>query len=296
MIRLALKKYRKALLVSLGVYIVIALFTIYGILRGRNFIDFTPLIPIKHNIYEYLCIFLIIPVSAFLGALIGGYLIAPTYLLSHKIFYRKMIYGIQISPLTQKYKQIFLGYYPALLAFHINSIILLSFPDILNRILSPQMMSAEIDFTLRYAAGVFVLMIFTIGLSLMVFSPAWFLIDAGIIYSTQNHVRGTERPFEVRTVGGWFYDYLKGYSGFGVLLSYLQIIYFYYSNYIIIGGRVDIVEFIFIFGLPIYIMLTIIPSLILLDLIKKHRVNYVRNIAAKIGITDIVEIFFEEVK
>jgi hypothetical protein len=52
------------------------------------------------------------------------------------------------------------------------------------------------------------LLMFTIALSMLIFSPGWFLIDAGIVYSTEEQVRGTDRPVEGRTVGGVFNDYL----------------------------------------------------------------------------------------
>ena len=39
-----------------------------------------------------------------------------------------------------------------------------------------------------------------------------------------------------------------------------------------------------------------IPSLIILDMIKGHRIRFVRNFAEKMGITDFVKISFEKIK
>lgn len=206
-----------------------------------------------------------------------------------------MKYGIQETTHThtQTFRRIFQGYYPSLLAFNIGSMVLFSAPGLLGQILSPYMIT-EVPLTMQYVAGNLVLMMFTIGLSMLVFSPGWFLIDAGIVYSTREHVWGTGRPVEGRTVGGWFNDYIKGYSGFGVAFSYLQILFVYYNNLISGGHTIDIVDIIGWFGLPVYVILTVIPSLILLDLTKEHRILYIRRVAAKMGITNVVEIFFEE--
>jgi hypothetical protein len=286
------QRYRRALTVYLGVNVLIAGLCLYGIVASPDDVfDATPLIPLKNQFYEILLNFYIIPVTATTGALIGGYLLAPVYLLFHKTAYRKMRYGIQETPPPKTFKNAFLGYYPTLLAYNIGSILVISSPSILRRVLSPYMIS-EIPLTLQYISGNFILMMFTIGIGMLVFSPGWFLIDAGIVYSTRDHVEGTGRPVEGRTVGGWFNDYLKGYSGFGVAFSYLQIVFMFYNR---IGGpfRTNIANLVGWFGLPFYVMLTLIPGLILLDMIREHRVRFIRNMAARLGVTAVVEISFE---
>ena len=135
-------------------------------------------------------------------------------------------------------------------------------------------------------------MMVNIALSMFVFSPGWFLIDAGIVYSTEEQVRETDKPVEGRTVGGVFNDYLKGYSGFSVAFSYLQIIVVYYGSQIS-AGIIDIASLIGWFGFPVYVILTVIPTIILLDIIRDHRIQHVRKIAAKFGITRVVKIYFE---
>lgn len=44
---------------------------------------------------------------------------------------------------------------------------------------------------------------------------------------------------------------------------------------------------------PFFMVIPFIPTLIILDLIKKHRVNYIRKFAGKLSITKLVEITFE---
>ncbi len=52
---------------------------------------------------------------------------------------------------------------------------------------------------------------------------------------------------------------------------------------------------VFFFGFPVFVLIATIPSLIILDITKEHRIRYVRTVAGKMGITDFVEISFEKV-
>jgi hypothetical protein len=51
---------------------------------------------------------------------------------------------------------------------------------------------------------------------------------------------------------------------------------------------------VWMFGLPLFISLLAIPSLIILDLTRKHRIKYVRRAAARMGIKDEVQISFQK--
>ncbi|MFX0003797.1 MAG: hypothetical protein ACFE9C_08985 [Candidatus Hodarchaeota archaeon] len=45
--------------------------------------------------------------------------------------------------------------------------------------------------------------LFTIGIAMALFSPIWFLLDAGISYSNQKKVENTEKLVESKSVGGY---------------------------------------------------------------------------------------------
>jgi hypothetical protein len=285
------KKYGNALLIFFGVETIIALLVIYGLIYGQGF-DASPLIPLTNGFHEIMFVFIVIPISSTIGAIIGGYTLAPIFLISHKTIFRKAIYGIQETSPTKTFKRTLQGYYPGLLAFNISSILLFLVPKIQNQLLTPSMQE-EAPLAMQYIFENLFLLMFTIALSMLIFSPGWFLIDAGIVYSTEEQVRETDRPVEGRTVGGVFNDYLKGYSGFSIAFSYLQIITVYYSGLMSGGVRIDIIELIGWFGLPVYVVLTVIPTFILLDLTRDHRIQYVRRVAAKIGITKFVKISFQ---
>jgi hypothetical protein len=49
-------------------------------------------------------------------------------------------------------------------------------------------MLKEAPLAMQYMAENLFLLMFTIVLSMFIFSPGWFLIDAGIVYSTEEQV------------------------------------------------------------------------------------------------------------
>jgi hypothetical protein len=110
-------------------------------------------------------------------------------------------------------------------------------------------------------------------------------------------VAGTDKPVEGRTVGVRFNDYLGGFAGIGVIFSYIQFLSVYISEQIIPPNLADVIPFVvFFFGLPIFLLIAVIPSLIILDIMKEHRIRYVRNLAKKMKINDFVKVSFEKVK
>jgi len=297
-------RYRKALIIIIAYYVLLL-----GLLIYFNFSEtystrgkyFSPLIPSNDQYVEVGLILLVFaPISALVGGLIGGYFLAPVFLFIHKnILGSKMLYGIQNRPQPQTFKKMMRGYYPSLLAVNISSIIIFSAPWIFDLILNKELMELGGPVhTQIYVPGFLVLLMFTMGLGTLVFSPTWFLIDAGIVYSNEERVAGTDQPVEGRAVGGRFTDFLRGYAGIGVIFSYIQFLSIYISQQQIIPPNpVDVAVFLmFFFGLPIFLLIAVIPSLIILDITKEHRIRFVRNFAEKMGITDFVKVSFEKIK
>ena len=271
-----MNRYRKANTIYWGINAFLILISIFGFYNNPPQ-KITSFIPFQNQYSEFVTRFMAIPIAATIGALIGGYLISPLYLYIHKLINPKMVYYTQEILEIGKFDQILRGFYPALFAFNLNSIIIQGYPDIIDIILSARFHDAP--FMLSYYYGSIVLMIITIGISMIVFSPAFFLNDGCILYSSRELVKETGRPIETRTVGGWFYSYFKGYAGFSVAFSYFLIAFSYISNV-----RMEIFYILFWIGLPFFITVSIIPSFIFMDRIKEHRIKYVQRLAVKMGI------------
>lgn len=299
-------RYKRALIIILVYYVLLLCLSYY--VRSNELFDdpiyLTPFVP-SNDMYVQVNLILLVfvPVSALIGGLLGGYFLAPIFLFLHKkIFGSKYSYWIQESPKSQTFGTMSRGYFPALLTININSIMLFSIPWIINLILNQEFQERALIYgsvySNYYIPGFLVLLIFTISLGTLVFSPTWFLTDAGIMYSNKKKVARNDQLIEVRTVGGRFTDYLRGYAGIGVALSYLQFLLSYMDE---IGGPIlanpiNLIAFLlFFFGIPIFLLITILPSLIFFDLIKERRLRFIRNIAEKMGIADFVEISLEKV-
>ena len=84
--------YKRAILIFLGISALLTIFTVYGInvmiesLGDASRMDVTPLAPVRGGWGGLSVLLFVIPVSASLGALIGGYMLAPLYLLLQRRF------------------------------------------------------------------------------------------------------------------------------------------------------------------------------------------------------------------
>jgi hypothetical protein len=81
---------------------------------------------------------------------------------------------------------------------------------------------------------------------------------------------------------------------FSVVFSYLQLLLTYYYFELGRGYPVDILEIVFIVGVPFFVTLLLIPSFILLDITKKNRSQFIRKIARRRGINKFIETILDE--
>jgi hypothetical protein len=228
-----------------------------------------------------------------LGAIIGiffGYLLAPLFLYTHKLVIgQEMIYGIQElrDPSPDKFKGVFKGFFPALMALNF-AIIFSSYTAVKNLIFSS---NVEQDDPVTIILGVMILLALTSGIALALFSPVWFLLDSGIIYSNQKKLEKQKIPIEIRSVGGWYLYLLKGYAGISVIFYFYSIVSAYYS--VESGNFAGIIIFT---ALPFILALFMIPSVILFDMASEHRKKYILKFATKYGIINNVQVKFEVIE
>ncbi len=234
----------------------------------------TSFLPLGNLYLEMPMIFISLPLASTLGAIVGGYLLTPIYLWLHQMLFRENVYSIQKVQRPEIFQGMFQGFYPALLAFNLNSMIVEIWPGLLDFLLSPELLEAP--FMYQYSFVIVLLSVFTIAVSMAVFSPAYFLLDGGVLYSTDMRAKRSGRPKEIRTVGGWFNDYLKGYAGLSVAFSYLIFVYRYISAF-----EMELIYVLFWVGLPFFVMVNTIPTYIYLDKISLKIDTYVLNFSNK---------------
>lgn len=293
-------KYKK-LIVLFGISLATALFYfIFALVRtqGSTFRGMTPLIPVNNSFLEnFIMVLIIYPLSAIVGAFIGGYVLVPIFLFFHKkVIGRNLIYGIQVKTAPTKLKNTFRAFFPTLMALNL-AFFLKGNENLVESILYPEYYS-QITYNQVgvYWGAIMVFLMFTQGIAFLLFSPAWFLLDAGITYTNKKKVEGTDHPTEVHSVGGFFINFLKGYAGIGVVFTYYQFISEIFALWSLELSQGDIGLMV---SLSIYIImipllaLFLTIAIILLEVTKRRRIKFVKKVARKFGIIDTIDVSFE---
>ncbi len=298
-----ISKYKK-LLILFFVYIIfwIIIISILEILfRPVIPIDLSRFIPLDDVLLELGIIFIIIlPLSALTGLIIGGYLISPIILYLHKKFYgSSMYYGIQTEQRSEKLLLFSKSFFPVLMAINLSS--LLFTPTIVEFILSADITNifdvvSHIPMLTRFFADAILLML-TLALATMFFSSVWFLKDSGIIYSNKQKIENSSESIVLRSIGDWFQTILRSYAGIGAILTYIltvnDFIQRFNDNFGLPGNIFNIPTLILWLGLPLILTISLVPTVIVNDILKKRRIRYIRNISTKLGIKDPAIISFE---
>ena len=264
-------------------------------------IALTRFLPLNDILLELAFIFIIIfPLSPLFGLFIGGYIIAPIILYLHKKIYgSKVHYGIQVEQRLEKIKIFSKSFFPVLMAINLSSILLT--PTIIQFILTSDVIIefdnvSKIPMLTRFFADVTSLM-FTFGLATMFFSSVWFLRDSGVIYSNKAKIEDSNESIVLRSIGDWFQTILRSYAGIGAIFTYIltvsDFITKYIDNYGLPGNVFNIPSLILWLGMPFYIILSLIPTIVINDIIKRNRINYIRKLSQKIGIEGTAFISFE---
>jgi hypothetical protein len=236
-------------------------------------------------------LFLLIPIACIIAFFIGGYLFTPLFMFIHKrILGRKLIYGIREMQQPKKFKGAFLkSLFPALLAFNIG--ILLSDETFLQEFLFVD--TFIVSEAIKQILTLTFLFPIVSGIAMAVFSATYFLLDSGIEYTNKKRKK-VERgsfPTEVRSVGGYYLYYLKGYAGISVIISLIKLMISYFSA---IGGgdtgiTIYIINAIVWPFVPFVITLFMIPVNIIQDITYERRKKFTLKWAEKFEIRGKLE-------
>ncbi len=148
----------------------------------------------------------------------------------------------------------------------------------------------------RFFADSILLMI-TLGLATMLFSSVWFLKDSGIIFSNKQKIENSTEPIVLRSIGEWFQTILRSYAGIGAIITYILAVNDFIRRFIgnlgLPGNEFNIPTLILWLGLPLILTVSLVPTVVVNDILKKRRIRYIRNISTKLGIKDPAIISFE---
>ena len=235
-------------------------------------------------------LFLSIPVLSIIAFIIGGDVLTPFLLYIHKkVLGRKLIYGIQERKRPEKFKGAFIkSLFPAMLAFNIG-ILLMDETWIHDLIFHISFQVADVIYKEILTLTLLFPIICAIGIC--AFSAAFFLIDAGIEYTNKGKrkVKRGSFPIDVRSVGGYYLYYLKGYAGISVILSIIDLIIRYFGALSGAGVVFQIINIITWPFMPFILALFMVPVFIIQDISHDRWQKYTLKWADKMDIMGELE-------
>ena len=279
-----IKKYAKQFFIILIFAVVMPI--MMGITQG-GVPGFSKLIPIDDLGFQSAFIFFMITISAIIGGVLMGYLLAPLFLIIHKkLIGRRMIYGIQNRPEPAKFTGNFKSFFPALMAVNFALMITLNLG--LKDIIMSEVYLAIPGNENYWPLIVFVMvLIITTGIAMALFSPVWFLLDAGIVYTNKEKVKDKSDPIELHSVGSWYMGFLKGYAGISVIVSFYT---FLVEIITVIGEDLHWSGPVLFPLMPFFVIVLSLPAIVILDMTKVRRKKFVLNFARKLGISEEFDI------
>lgn len=280
---MSIKKYTKQFFIILIVIVVMP--TMMSITMGG--VGFSKLIPVDHLGFQSAFIFFMITISAIIGGVLIGYLLAPLFLIIHKkLIGGRMIYGIQNRPEPEKFTGNFKTFFPALMAVNFALMITLNL-GLKNMIMSESYLATPGNEN-YWPFIVFVMtLIITTGIAMALFSPVWFLLDAGIVYTNKEKVKDKSDPIELHSVGGWYMGFLKGYAGISVIISFYT---FLTELLTVIGEDLHWSGPVLFPLMPFFVIVLSLPAIIILDMTKERRKKFILKFARKLGISEEFDI------
>jgi len=110
------------------------------------------------------------------------------------------------------------------------------------------------------------------------------LQDSGIVYTNKEKVRNTTNPIEMKSVGGWYIGFLKGYTGISVIITFYSFVIELLSK--LPGDQFHFSIPLFLLLLPILLCLWAMPAILLFELTREKRRKFVLKWANKLDITE----------
>jgi len=281
-------RYKKWIIVWI---IFIILFSLMVIVNSFILPPFNIYTILTQNLWlDSLILFLSIPIVSIIAFMVGGYILTPLLLIIHKkILGRNLLYGINEIQKPKIFKGAFIrSLFPALLALNIG--ILLSDQSAIHDLIFTNSFQT-IPTVILQILTIVILLPLVSGLAIAAFSAAFFLIDSGIEYTNkaQKKVKRGSFPIEVRSMGGYYLYYLKGYAGISVIISIIKLIFSYLSTLQVLEFGIFLMNLIVWPIMPFTITFFLVPVAIIEDFTYERRKNYTLKWAEKLNIKGILE-------
>jgi hypothetical protein len=224
-------------------------------------------------------------IAPIMGVLIG-YRSAPFLLKIHKKTKGSHIgYFIDEKMELKEFKFTFQNLlFPALLAMNLAMII--SSIESIQLLLIKSEVLENLESYYRQIFLLPPLIIVTATISTTLFSAAWFLLDAGIVFVNKEKWGKILEPIKISPVGQGYISILKGYAGISVILNLLSLVYSMATGYV---NAINIFGAIMWALNPLILSFILIPMMILLDKFHNKGKLFILKHAKKLDITENLE-------
>ena len=262
----------------LGFIIILILILVFSFSIGET--GFAKLLP-DHMGFQIGYIFWMSAIASIIGTVFIGYVLGPLFLVAQKYTVGiRMTYGLQDRPKPEKLKIYFKALFPALMTLNLAFMFAFS-PTVADIVVNPAWVARNptTNSTQIPLVVLAILLPLMSGVSMGLFSPIWFLLDSGIVFTNKEKVKMTRDPIEVRSVGGWYHYILKGYAGISVIVSF-----FLFASNMIATFTTFNPSIILIILLPLLLVVMYVPAFVILEITTEHRTRFMRKIANKFGI------------
>jgi hypothetical protein len=280
-------KYKKQTILALIVIIFLIINSLisFFLIPELSSYPLTNIIPGDHMIAEISMIFLLLTVFSLLSVLIIGQFLGILILRIHKKALGKNLeYGLQELKRPDVFKLSIVGLIPALLTINI-AMILSNNDSIVNLVLTTAALTefeVQAD-TIGPILWTFLAILpYASIISIGIIIPIWALIETGVTYSSKKQGADGAKPVEVRTVGGWLYSLIKGYTGIGTVVTYYIFIMRFITESKPNAGLPSAIIILPLF--PFVIFIFFIPAFVLNNILRNRGHKTLMKVAAKLEI------------
>ncbi len=289
MVNTSFSRYKKWLIVWI---ITIISFSLMIVLNSQLQGTFNIYKILTQNLWtDVALLFLSIPFVCIIAFIVGGYILTPLFLVVHKkIIGRHLTYGIKDRNRPKDFKGVFLmSLFPAFLALNIGT--LLIDEPFIHDLIFVEVFITGMSLPILQILTLIMLFPLVSGIGIAVFSAAIFLLDSGIEYSNkeQKKVRRGSFPIEVRSVGGYFLYYLKGYAGIAVIISVFSLVITFITTLQGLESVYYLMNLVTWPFIPFLIASFMVPTFIIQDITYERRKRYTLKWAEKLGINGPLE-------
>lgn len=283
-----LQRYKRFIITWLLFMIIYSSFLVFNSVIQGNYSIYTIL---TQNFWlDMSLLFLTIPIFSIIAFIIGGYLFTPFLLFLHKkVLGKNLSYGIRNSNKPKIFKRAFINsIYPSLLAFNLG--ILLSDQSNIHSIIFDSSFQTT-PLVIRQILTLVILLPLISSIGIAAFSAVYFLLDSGLEYSNKNKrkVLDGSYPIELRSVGGYYLYFLKGYAGLSVIIGIFQLIIDYIFTLQETGFLIFLVNLMIWPFMPFIIALFMSPVFIIKDFSFDKRKRFTQKWAEKLHLAGPLE-------